>query len=197
MRTRLDNPPWDYVRHWRDHRWDQNWIERPRLWASGVALALGGPKTVADLACGDAAVVLTAHAIRPLEKVYLGDLSPDTMRKLVPDDLPFNTARMVGDIHDTITGVPEVDAFVMTEILEHLEDPDAILRLARAKARWLVASSPIVPDGRDHTAQHAWAFDMEGYREMLEDAGWRPMVWQSVNCRDHPYASGFQVWGCE
>lgn len=197
MRVRLNNPPWDYKRHWRDHRWDQNWIERPRLWTSAVALALGSPRIVADLACGDASVVSTAHQISPIEMAYLGDLSVDTLSQLVPRVLPFKVDRRAGDIHDTLPQLPAVDAIVLTEILEHLEDPDHILALAREKARWLVASSPIVPDGNDHTAQHTWAFDTEGYREMLEQAGWEPKVWMTANCQDHPYASGFQVWGCQ
>src|SRR4029079_11388967 len=150
MRVRLKNQPHDYVHHWRDHRWDANWVERPRLWASAVALALAAPKTVADLACGDAAVVMTAHAISPIEKAYLGDISPDTLGKLVPADLPFEVEKKVADIGHAILALPRVDALVMTEILEHLDNPDWVLGVAREKASWLVASSPIVPDGNDH-----------------------------------------------
>jgi hypothetical protein len=197
MRVRLDHPGWDYVNGWRDHRWDSNWIERPRLWASAVALALGAPKVVCDPACGDASVVTTADAICPIDKAYLCDLSPDTLDRLVPAQLRFNVERRVGDLRETLNQVPDVDAIVLTEILEHLDDPDSVLRLARAKARWLVASSPIVPNGMDHTAQHLWAFDREGYREMLVAADWQPQVWQTVGCVDHPYEHGFQVWGCK
>lgn len=198
MRQRLpDRKPWDYIAHWRDHRWDLNWIERPRLWGSAVALALGGPKTVCDPACGDSTVVAVAYQISAFDKAYLGDISPDTINKLVPGVLPFETERFVGDLHSTLEAIPPVDAIVLTEILEHLEDPDAVLRLARTKARWLAASSPICPDGTDHTDQHIWAFDMEGYREMLEAAGWTPRTWFTANAAGHPYAAGFQIWGCE
>lgn len=197
IRARQDNPPWDYVAHWRPIRWDSAWIERPRLWASATALALGYPKTVCDPACGDAAVVLTAHKMEPIDHVTLGDLSPDTMKTLVPRNMPFAVNRIVGDVFDTVNSLEQVDAIVLTEILEHLEDPDALLRLAATKARWLVASSPIVPDGNDHTEQHIWAFDEGGYREMLVEAGWTPKVWLTANCEGHPYVSGFQVWGCE
>lgn len=199
MRRRLPYGDWDYVKSWRDHRWDSNFIERPRLWASAVALALGTPGTVCDPACGDATVVLQAHNLSPIEFALLGDISPDTIEKLVPADLPFLSKRQVGDVFDTLRGLPDAPlthAIVLTEILEHLDDPDALLRLAREKARWLVASSPIVPDGNDHTTQHKWAFDMDGYREMLVTAGWEPVVWFTANAEGHPYASGFQVWGC-
>jgi hypothetical protein len=177
-------------------RWDDAWIERPRLWQSAVALALASPSIVCDPACGDATVIMKAHMLSPITKAILGDISPDTMEKLVPAELPFETDRRVADVFETLGSLEHVDAIVLTEIIEHLEDPDALLRLAAQKAGWLVASSPIVPDGNDHTAQHMWAFDMEGYHDMLVEAGWKPIVWSSVGCIDHPYAAGFQVWGC-
>lgn len=197
MRVRLKHRPFDHVANWRDHRWDSNWIERPRLWASAVAVALGQPETVCDPACGDATVVMQAHQLSPIKRAFLSDISPDTVKNLVPDTLPFEAMTRVADLQVALGELGGVDAIVLTEILEHLEDPDAVLRLALTKARWLVASSPIVPDGNDHTNQHLWAFDMEGYREMLEGAGWKPKTWFTANASGHPYASGFQVWGCE
>jgi len=194
-RVWLDNPPWDYVKAYRPIRWDSVWIERPRLWASAVALALGEPRTVCDPACGDATVVTIANQIHPIYWALLGDISPDTLN-LIPK-LPFNNDRRIGDLFDTLNSLDAVDAIVLTEIVEHVEDPDALLRLAAEKATWLVASSPIVRSGaRDHTDQHMWSFDQEGYRQMLVEAGWEPKVWMTANCTDHPYADGFQIWGC-
>ena len=194
-RVWLGNPEWDYVKDYRPIRWDSVWIERPRLWASAVALTLGEPQTVCDPACGDAAVVMTANSLRPLSHAVLGDLSPDTLN-MIPN-LPFSTQRVVGDAFATLEGLDSIDAIVLTEILEHLPNPDELLRLARAKAKWLVASSPIVRAGvRDHTEQHMWSFDQDGYKAMLIDTGWQPMCWFTANCTDHPYADGFQVWGC-
>lgn len=198
VRVRLDNPPWDYVTNYRPIRWDETWIERPRLWSSAVALALGSPKSVCDPACGDATVVMQAHQLNPISRAVLGDISPDTIAKLLPGDhrLPAWSDRVIGDVFDTLSGIDPVDAIVLTEILEHLDDPDSLLSIAATKANWLVASSPIVPDGNDHTAQHLWAFDMDGYRDMLVAAGWKPEVWMTANCPGHPYAAGFQIWGC-
>jgi hypothetical protein len=140
---------------------------------------------------------MQAHQLSPLDYAILGDISPDTLNQLVPAELPFEVERRVADVFDTVESLTAVDAIVLTEIIEHLEDPDALLRLASTKARWLVASSPIVPDGNDHTAQHLWAFDMDGYRQLLTDNGWKPVVWLTAGCIDHPYAAGFQIWGCE
>lgn len=197
LRVKLDRPGYfDHVRNWRSFPWYATWIERPRLLASAVAVSLAEPQTACDPACGDGTVLLAAHKLSPLEKVTFGDISRDTLKHLLPKEFPFPVDIVCQDALKTIGDLERVDCIVLTEILEHLEDPDELLRLAHEKAEWLVASSPIVPDGNDHTDQHLWAFDMDGYREMLEGAGWNPRTWFTANAKAHPYESGFQVWGC-
>lgn len=75
---------------------------------------------------------------------------------------------------------PSVDEYadlrtilVVTEMLEHLIDPHGFLhRLAATDARWLVASSPYTETTQYHYEYHTWAWDLEGYAELLEQAGW-------------------------
>jgi hypothetical protein len=197
VRVRYERRVTDYVHEFRPTPWFGNWIERPRLLASALAISLGNPKTICDPACGDGSAVLNAHFLSPISSAIFADISPNVLQTIMPQVLPFEATITVGDVFDTLTALDHVDCIVLTEILEHLADPDALLRLARTKTDWLVASSPIVPEGiEDHTDQHLWSFDMAGYREMLEEAGWNPTVWLTANCIDHPYASGFQVWGC-
>lgn len=197
VRVHYDRERWDYEANFRDHPWNSNWIERPRLLTSAMAVALNQPDSICDPACGDGSVVLSAHALRPINRAVFGDISGNTIRTILPRDLPFPEVEVrIQDAFKTLDELDWVDCIVLTEILEHIDNPDDLLMLAHNKARWLVASSPIVPEGvEDHTTQHIWSFDMDGYREMIEGAGWKPKVWMTANCEDHPYASGFQVWG--
>lgn len=61
---------------------------------------------------------------------------------------------------------------VCTEVLEHLVDPHAFVRKIWRNAQVLVASSPYTETAAAHYPFHTWAWDLDGYREMLEGAGW-------------------------
>ena len=196
-RVHYNRERWDYEANFRDHPWNANWIERPRLLTSAMAVALNQPDSICDPACGDGSVIIQANLLRPIRRAIFGDISANTIRTILPRNLPFEEVEVrVQDAFKTLGELDYVDCIVLTEILEHIENPDELLALALEKSRWLVASSPIVPEGvADHTTQHLWSFDMAGYRKMIEDAGWKPRAWFTANCEDHPYASGFQVWG--
>jgi hypothetical protein len=80
----------------------------------------------------------------------------------------------------------------LTEILEHVVDPDLLLRLARRKSDVLVASSPIGdPEcGRNH--EHLWAWDESDYQAMLETEGWIPFAKAVLTYPGSPWSS--QIW---
>lgn len=59
---------------------------------------------------------------------------------------------------------------VCTEMLEHLLDPRAFLR--SLPAGWGVFSSPAKETGDAHYEHHVWAWDLDGYRALLEGCGW-------------------------
>jgi SAM-dependent methyltransferase len=59
---------------------------------------------------------------------------------------------------------------VCTEMLEHLVDPHDFV--ARIQSRYLVASSPVNETAGSHYAFHLWAWDLDGYRALLEQGGW-------------------------
>lgn len=63
------------------------------------------------------------------------------------------------------------DIAVATEMLEHLVDPRGFVRRVAGKAQALVASSPKDETPDDHYEHHLWAWDMYGYRWMLEESG--------------------------
>jgi hypothetical protein len=78
------------------------------------------------------------------------------------------------------------DIVVMTEVLEHLTDPYQVLeRLRRSCARRLICSSPSRETAESHCGEHAWAWDMAGYAEMITEAGWQ--------IDHHAEVGGFQL----
>lgn len=60
---------------------------------------------------------------------------------------------------------------VCTEVLEHQADPHAFVRDVLAGCDWLIASSPHVENDINHEWNHAWAWDHDGYRALIEQGG--------------------------
>lgn len=142
-------------------------IHKIRTLVTGGMIAWLRPGTVCDPACGDASLLQTAHLLHPIQLGYLGDISHPSMENL---DITFPNRRYVQDAAKTLEGAPPVDLVVLTEFLEHVQDPDSILRLARQKGTMLVASSPL--NENESNPEHFWAWDGEGYQEMLKETGW-------------------------
>lgn len=134
------------------------------------------PPSVADLSCGDAAIAQTL-AVSGLYDLYLGDYA---------SGYEFH-----GSIEETINEIPQVGLFVCCETLEHLDDPDAILRQIRLKADMLLLSTPNCP--QDENPEHYWAWDAEEVKTMLMSAGWHPVLYDEV-IPDEGYI--YQIWGC-
>lgn len=67
--------------------------------------------------------------------------------------------------------IPRADLYVMTEVLEHLEDPHGMVDRVFARDASLVCSSPWMEHEGNIDACHAWAWDMPGYVNMIETAG--------------------------
>lgn len=64
---------------------------------------------------------------------------------------------------------------VLTEVLEHVEDPRGVLAWLRRSStvRAVVASSPAFETPESHDACHRWGWDFEGYDDLFRAAGWR------------------------
>lgn len=136
-----------------------------------------GAVSGADLSCGNAEIIKSA----PLGQCYLGDFAEGYTYQ--------------GPLDATLTQIPNVDVYVCSETLEHVEDPPAILKAIREKSRGLILTTPI-EKWDDSLAEHYWAWDRQGIEEMLVNAGWRIM---SFNVLDttvfrEPYKYG--MWGC-
>jgi len=168
-------------------------VQRTLVTASCIAFT--GAETVCDPAVGDGTVMEAAHRLRPIKKAWVSDLSEPNINRL---SVSFPHQKAAIDIATALRSLPEkVDTIVLTEILEHLEDPDEIVRLAREKATWLVASSPVEEPEGVVNPEHLWSFGRDGYREMLVSGGWVPVTYTETLFPDDPrlyYA--FQVWAC-
>lgn len=137
--------------------------------------------TAADLSCGDG---LWKQEF-PFLQWQLGDYAPGYEFR--------------GPIESTIRDIAPVDLFVCCETLEHLDDPDSVLRAIREKARRVVLSTPNSFQW-DENPEHYWAWDKESFRDMLGNCGWTPVAMKEANAwwdptRVNGYA--FQIWGCE
>lgn len=138
-----------------------------------------GLTSVADLSAGDGALL---DQLDVPAKIY-GDLAP----------APGNDHWITGPIEDTIHQVDHVDLLVMTEIVEHLDDPDSVLAAATHIATGLLLTTPIDEPEPSHD-QHYWCWDQAGVAVMLEAAGWTPTVQRDLWLPD---TLSYQLWICE
>ena len=73
------------------------------------------------------------------------------------------------------------DVYVITEVLEHLTDPHAMVRRIYERGAQLVCSSPWNETYDSHDACHAWAWDRDGYAKMITDAGFDIVAHETWN----------------
>ncbi len=160
---------------WQDHRLRVAvTIEVARMVAESI-----GAKSAADLSCGDGAVLKAM----PVPVRFFGDFAPGYER--------------TGPIEETLEAIPNVDMFVCTETLEHLDDPDKVLAGIRGKTRTLVLSTPVAA-WMDTNPEHYWAWSRTDVEEMLLDAGFTSAVYSTVDFR--PSGQDFYqfgIWGCQ
>lgn len=132
--------------------------------------------SIADLSSGDGAIVgLSDH---PWTCKVLGDF--------------VSTGPIERTLLDTSLG--HFDMFLLSETLEHLEDPDSVLAQIGVIADNLVLTTPY---GETDTGnpEHYWGWDSDGVLEMLEGAGWTPRSLELWTPIDDDYYT-FQIWTC-
>lgn len=171
--------PHDHTR-WKDHliRVEETIKMGEQLLGGDVFTDTRFP-IIADLSCGDAAI---ARALTPTARnLILGDFAPGY-------EIQGPIERTICDLH-----VP-VDLFVLSETLEHLEDPEAVLREIRTRSRMLLLSTPVDADPAEERAtnpEHLWAWSAEDVDQMLDEAGWH---WRQHRVLEHP-AGGVYSYG--
>lgn len=115
-----------------------------------------GVRSMADLSCGNAAIARRLQTGRL--KMCLGDYAPGYEYQ--------------GPLEQTIEQIPEVDLFICSETIEHVDDPEAVLNAIRGKARLLLMSTPIAEKDLGNP-EHYWGWDQLAVASMLGSCGWR------------------------
>ena len=134
-------------------------------------------KSIADLSAGDATIIDSLDA----EIKFYGDFAPGY--------------KLTGHIEDTIKDIPDVDLFICSETLEHLDDPDTTLKAIRTKTKYLFVSTPKGEDN-DNNVEHYWGWDDVDVKEMLIKAGFDPVVYFLLELRQD-YHYDYQMWICK
>lgn len=167
----LYRTPHDH-RRWPDHHLRVNVTVQVARWMAG-----DGVGSAADLSCGNGTILEQV----PARQKLAGDLAPGYALR--------------GPIEKTLAELPhEVDLFICSETLEHLDDPDDVLAGIRGRARQMVLSTPV--DAWDDTnPEHYWAWSREDVEEMLAAAGWREHIYTAVDFRPVGLPYCFGIWG--
>ena len=136
--------------------------------------------SVADLSCGNGEIA-TSLRFGP-RLTILGDYAPGY--------------GYTGPLEDTLPRIKEVDLYICSETLEHLDDPTHALFLMRDAADHLVLTTPINAWG-DTNAEHYFAWDREGVESLFTSTGWTPVMFMTVDSTvlGEPYEYG--LWGCK
>jgi len=134
---------------------------------------------ITDLGCGDGSLL---SLLAPLGEAWGYDLGAADVAYAQGNGLDAR----VGDI--TAGGLELGDLLVATEVVEHLAEPVKFLSSLPTARRVLVLSSPSAETGLWHNEIHAWAWDLDGYRDLVERAGWR-VVYQT-ECDGGPNVFG-------
>lgn len=143
-------------------------LHRPRLLKSASLIAQAAAafrhRTVVDLGAGDGGLL---SLLGPALKSWGYDLAPANVEAARSRGVDVRLADVLTDT------IQWGDIAVATEMLEHLVDPHTFVKTIFGNAEALVASSPWTETPDSHYEFHTWCWDEVGYRELMEQAGWR------------------------
>lgn len=133
-------------------------------------------QSVIDLSCGDGAIAQSLVGSVP--RIVLGDITSGW--------------EVTGPIMETIKTIPDAsfDLFICSETLEHVEDPDALVREIRRVAHFAFFSTPENETDAHNNPEHYWAWDKDELSHMLNDAGFSWAQWWTLPTDWYTY----QMW---
>jgi len=171
----------------RDDYWRFMAAPRHRVSAMLRELARDQPRSIADLGCGNGAMLLEIRDRLPRARLAGVDLSAAQISRnqtLLPE-VEWHAANLDGGspLPDALVG--RFDAVVAMEIVEHLDDPGAFLTTARGLAApgsgklYLSTQSGRVGE-TERRVGHRRHFTVAEMERLLEATGWHPeRVWNT------------------
>jgi 2-polyprenyl-3-methyl-5-hydroxy-6-metoxy-1,4-benzoquinol methylase len=158
-----------------------------------------GLSSLADLACGNGAVMFTAleNCAHNPKIVYLGDLSKENIEYVngLALDPTIKFIINQGKFEETINSIEKVDLFVMTEILEHIDQPKEVLKKVREKTKYLLLSTPDTETNQsDLNWEHLWSWNRTDILEMLLIAGFELQIEEKLSFKEEGFPYDFQIW---
>lgn len=125
------------------------------------------PLLVSDLGCGDGGLLsLLAGDMRLRAWGY--DFQPSNVAGWAERGVKAELLDVFGADRERVRFGTTT---IVTEVLEHLATPAEAVRWIGQHSTYIVASSPWDEHPGSHDACHAWAFDIDGYRELIEQGG--------------------------
>lgn len=143
-------------------------LEKAATFVRMAAMAYSWNATVSDLGCGDGGLLSLISG--QVANTWGYDFAPANVAGWAERGVQAELLDVFGADKDRVRFG---DITVMTEVLEHLADPYAAVRWVGEHSRYLVASSPWVETAQFHDECHAWAFDLPGYKDLIEQGGFK------------------------
>lgn len=146
--------------------------EAAELWRAGGPMRDRPlPVRVSDLGCGDGGLLSLLRDVPDVD-AWGYDFAPANAAGWTERGVQAEALDVFGTDRDRVR---LGNIVVMTEVLEHVADPHEVVRWVAANpgTEYLVASSPWPETPANHDECHAWAWDLNGYRDLIEQGGFR------------------------
>lgn len=134
------------------------------------------PISLSDLGCGDGGLLSLLRGVVGLTS-WGYDFQPSNEAGWIERGVTAERADVFGEDRPLVS---LGDISVTTEVLEHLADPHEAVRWIGTRSDYLVASSPWNETPESHDECHAWGFDQDGYRALIEQGGFTVVRHETV-----------------
>lgn len=140
-------------------------------------------RSILDLGCGDGGLINLLADNFPDRKYRGIDINPDNIKfaqsrilklfEVHPSvDIEVRTGNLI-----TESGF-SADVVILGDVLEHLHDPDSVLKKVHAK--YVAISTPWNEPTKPNEVEHIWSWDRIGLENMVKAARYVPTFWFSA-----------------